>query len=118
FKKNEIKPWQKKQWCIKVKDPIPFIYRMESILDIYKKPFDPRNPVLCMDETTKQLIKEFCRPLLLGPGYGERVDYEYERNGVGHLFMFFEPLGGYRRVFVKTNHTKQEWVATLKELMI
>lgn len=90
---------------------------METILDIYKRPFDPKNPVVCMDETTKQLIKELCRPLPLSPGYGERVDYEYERNSVGHLFMFFEPLGGYRRVFVKTNHTKQEWVATLKELM-
>jgi hypothetical protein len=90
---------------------------MESILDIYKRPYDPNFPVLCMDETTKQLIKEVCRPLPLSPGHGERIDYEYERNGVGHLFMFFEPLAGFRRVFVDEAHTKREWVKNLQEIM-
>lgn len=90
---------------------------METVLDVYKRPYDPRFPVVCTDETTKQLIKEICRPLPLSPGHGERVDYEYERNGVGHLLMFFEPLGGCRRVFVKTSHTKREWVSSLRELM-
>ena len=102
---------------MKIKDPIQFIYRMESILDIYKRPFDPRFPVVCTDETTKQLIKEICKPLPISPGHGERIDYEYERNGVGHLLMFFEPLGGYRRVFVETNHSKKEWVCSLRDLM-
>ena len=90
---------------------------MESVLDIYKRPFDPRFPVLCMDESTKQLIKELCKPLGLSPGYGERIDYEYERNGVGHLFMFFEPLAGFRKVFVNESHTKREWVRNLSGLM-
>lgn len=90
---------------------------METLLDVYKRPFDSRFPVVCMDETTKQLINNICKPLPMCPGHGERVDYEYERNGVGHLIMFFEPLGGYRRVYVKTSHTKKEWVHCLKELM-
>ena len=73
--------------------------------------------MLCMDESTKQMIKEFCKPLPLSQCYGERVDYEYERNGVGHLFMFFEPLAGFRKVFVNDAHTKREWVENLRELM-
>jgi hypothetical protein len=90
---------------------------MEVVLDIYKRPFDPRFPVVCMDESTKQLIKEVCEPLPLSPEHGERIDYEYERNGVGHLFMFFEPLGGFRKVCIEESHTKREWVKTVKELM-
>lgn len=86
-------------------------------MDIYKRPYDPNYPVLCMDETTKQLIKELCAPLPISPGHGERVDYEYERNGVGHLFMFFEPLAGFRRVFIDESHTKREWVKNLQQLM-
>lgn len=87
-------------------------------MDIYKRPYDSNFPVLCMDESTKQLTKEFCRPLPLSPIHGERIDYEYERNGVGHLFMFFEPLAGFRKVFIDGAHTRKEWVKNLHELMI
>ena len=102
---------------MKIKDPIQFIYRMETVLDIYKRPYDSRFPVVCTDETTKQLIKEICKPMPMSPGHSERIDYEYERNGVGHLLMFFEPLGGYRRVFVDTSHTKKVWVSSIRDLM-
>ena len=65
---------------------------MEDVLDVYKRPYDPLNPVVCIDETNKQLIKKIRIPC--APGQPEIVDYEYERNGVANVFMIFEPLGG------------------------
>lgn len=90
---------------------------MEDVLDIYKRKYDPKRPIVCMDESTKQHIKETETPLPLCPGHGHRYDYEYERNGVSHLFMYYEPLVGHRQVFVEGSHTKKEWVFTMKSLM-
>lgn len=72
---------------------------MEDVLDVYTRPYDPLYPVVCLDESNKQLIKETCPPMPLEPGQPQRQDYEYERNGVINLFMLFEPLAGWRHRF-------------------
>ncbi len=67
---------------------------MEDVLDVYTRPYDPDYPVVCLDETSKQLVKETRIPLPVNPGHPHYYDYEYERNGVCNLFMLCEPKGG------------------------
>jgi hypothetical protein len=76
---------------------------MEDILDVYQRPYDPLNPVVCIDETNKQLIQETRIPC--APGQPEKVDYEYDRNGVADVFMIFEPLAGKRETIVTETRT-------------
>lgn len=90
---------------------------MEDILTLYKLPYDPAKPLICMDETSKQLTKETRRPLPPELGVPERYDYEYERNGVGNLFMFYEPFGGKRIVSVSDRRTRKDWAWNIKELL-
>jgi hypothetical protein len=87
-----------KRWCIPPKANAEFIWRMEDVLEVYKLPYDPLYPTVCMDETSKQLIGELRTPQPAEPGRAARVDYEYERKGTCNLFLFFEPLRGWRRV--------------------
>jgi len=90
---------------------------MEEVLDIYKRPYDPRHPVVCMDETTKQLIKEVRAPLPMKPGEVEKYDTEYERNGTANIFMGFEPLRGQRFTKVTEQRTKKDWAEYVRELV-
>ena len=90
---------------------------MEDILEIYKRPYDTNKPLICMDETSKQLVKETRRPISAKPGRPARYDYEYERNGVCNLFMFYEPFGGKRYVSVTDRRTKKDWAIQIKELL-
>lgn len=90
---------------------------MEDILTLYKLDFNPDEPLVCMDETSKQLIKETRCPIPAAPGRPARYDYEYERNGVCNLFMFFEPLGGKRYVSVTDRRTKADWAVQIKQLL-
>ena len=71
---------------------------MEGILELYKEPYDEKQPVVCMDESSKQHLKEVRKKLPMEPGKPERYDTEYERNGTSNLFIFFEPLRGWRRI--------------------
>jgi len=80
---------------------------MEDVLTLNKRPYDPDVPLICMDETSKQLTKETRRGLGAKPGRPERYDYEYERNGVSNLFMFYEPFGGDRYVSVTDRRTQK-----------
>lgn len=81
---------------------------MEDVLDIYKRPYDdPQYPVVCFDETSKQLVTEIIEPLPMEPDQPQRYDYQYERNGVSNLFMFFEPLAAWRHVEVTDQHTEK-----------
>ena len=82
---------------------------MEKVLDIYKQPYDPQNPVVCMDESPKQLIAETRIPIPASPGQLEKHDYEYERRGMCNVFLAFEPLAGKRMVEVTERKTKKEW---------
>jgi hypothetical protein len=86
-----------------------FVACMEKVLDVYKRPYDPDNPVVCMDESPRQLIRETRRPIPASPGNPEKVDYEYERCGVCNVFMASEPLGGKRIVEITERKTKQDF---------
>lgn len=90
---------------------------MEDILSVYRRPYDPRYPLVCMDETNKQLIKEVRTPIPAKPGRVARYDSEYERNGVANLFIFYEPLAGQRHVSVTDRRTKQDWAHQVKTLL-
>ena len=90
---------------------------MEDVLTVYKRDFNADEPLVCMDETSKQLTKETRRPIPALPGRPARYDYEYERNGVANLFMFFEPLAGKRRVSVTDRRTKADWAMQIKDLL-
>ena len=90
---------------------------MEDILDLYHQPYDPKRPLVGMDETSKQLIRETRSRIQAQRGRVERYDYEYERNGVSNLFMFFEPLGGWRHVKVTDRRTKIDWAKCMQELV-
>ena len=82
------------QWCIPPKANAEFVCQMEDVLDVYKRPYDPRRPMVCFDELPKQLVGEMRKPIPVTPGKPARYDYEYKRNGVANLFMMFEPLAG------------------------
>jgi DDE superfamily endonuclease len=90
---------------------------MEDILDVYERPYDARVPVVCMDETSKQLIGEARTPLALAPGQVQCYDYEYVRNGVANLFLFVEPLRGWRHVAVTERRTGRDWATAMRWLL-
>jgi hypothetical protein len=90
---------------------------MEDVLDLYTLPFDARSPLVCFDETSKQLIGESRTPLPAALGQPERYDYEYVRNGVANLFMFFAPLHNWRHVKVTEHRTKQDWAHCMRDLV-
>jgi hypothetical protein len=89
---------------------------MEDVLEVYTQPYDPRQPQVCMDETSKQLLSEVREALPVQPGHPQRVDYEYKREGVADLFMFFEPLAGKRFVQVTDHRTRKDWAHAMKTL--
>jgi len=82
---------------------------MESVLDVYKTPYDKRYPVVCMDESPKQLIKQTRIPIARKPGQDAKEDYEYSRQGVANIFMANEPLKGKRYIRIKKSKTKKDW---------
>jgi hypothetical protein len=90
---------------------------MEDVLDLYMAPADPAYPLVCFDETSKQLIGDSRSPLPAGPGQPERFDYEYVRHGVQNLFMFFAPLHNWRHVKVTERRTKEDWAACMRDLV-
>lgn len=90
---------------------------MEEVLDVYELPYDAEQPVVCFDETSKQLIAETRTPLPAKPGQPERYDTEYQRNGTRNLFMFFEPLAGFRHVSVTTQRTIPDFAECMRQLV-
>lgn len=89
---------------------------MEMVLDIYKRPYDPQRPVVCMDESPKQLIAETKTPVPAAPGRPARSDYEYKRCGVCNIFMACEPLAGKRMVKITERKTKKDWATFLEDI--
>jgi len=89
---------------------------MEDVLEVYQRPHDPTRPVVCLDETSKQLISETRVPIAAKPGRVARHDYEYERNGTANLFMMFAPLEGWRHVKVTDRHASVDYAHALKDL--
>ena len=104
-------------WCIPPKEDAAFACQMEQVLEVYKRPYDPQRPVVCMDEQPKQLIAETRRPLLVEPGKPERVDHEYVREGVCTVWMFVEPLGGWRNVPVTSTKKTIDWAEQVQRLV-
>jgi len=89
---------------------------MEDVLEVYKRPYDPQHPVVCLDETSKQLIGEVRTPVPAAPGQVAHYDCEYIRHGVANLFMLFEPLAGRRDVEVTERRTKKDYAQCLRKL--
>ncbi len=104
-------------WCIPPKANAAFVCAMEDVLEVYRRPYDPEYPLVCMDETTKQLTKEVKKSHRIEPGKPARYDYEYMRNGVSNVFMFFEPFGGKRYVRVTKRRTKIDWAIQIKDIL-
>ena len=107
----------RKCWVIPPKQNAAFVANMEDVLEIYKRPYDSAVPVICMDEQPTQLIKETRTKIAVEPGKAERVDYEYERNGTASIFMFTEPLSGWRAVNARPHRTKVDWAIEMANLL-
>lgn len=105
-----------KGWIIPPKESSSFVAHMEQVLDVYKRPYSSSNPVICMDESPKQLIRETRLPITMKKGRETRVDYEYNRCGVCNIFMFCEPLNGKRIVIIKERRTKKDWAVCIKKI--
>ena len=93
-------------WVIPPEQDGEFVACMEEVLETYAQAYDPQQPVLCMDEQPVQLLKETRVPIPATKQHGERVDYEYERNGTASIFMFAEPLSGFRQATARARRTK------------
>ncbi len=94
-----------------------FVCAMEHVLDVYQRPYNAKEPVVCFDETSKQLIAETRTPLPMQPGEPQRYDTEYERRGTANLFLYFEPLGNWRHVSVTKRRTKVDFAHCMKDLV-
>jgi DDE superfamily endonuclease len=94
-----------------------FVAHLEDVLEIYHRPYDPKRPVICMDEQPLQLVKETRIPLPAQPGQPKSVDYEYERNGTANIFIFTEPLAGWRKAVVSERRTAVDWAVQIQRLL-
>ncbi len=90
---------------------------MEEVLEVYHLPYDARFPVVCMDETSKQLVAEVAAPMAPAPGRELRLDYEFRRQGVANLFLAFEPLRGWRWVEITARRTRTDWARFIAQLL-
>ena len=106
-----------KQWCIPPQANAEFVWHMEDVLDVYTRPSDARFPQVCMDETSKQLLREPRPAVPAAPRRPRRMDYEYERGGVANLFLFCEPAQGRRWVEVTDRRTRRDWAQAIKDLV-
>lgn len=104
-------------WCIPPEADCEFVAAMEDVLEVYQRPYDPRRPLVCMDELSKQLIVEVRAPQPAAPGRVERVDCEYVRHGTANLFLACEPLAGWRQVTVTDRRTRVDWAHFIKALV-
>jgi len=104
-------------WVIPPEANAEFVASMEEVLETYAQPYDKRHPVVCMDEQPVQLLKETRVPVPATKSHPRRVDYEYERAGTASIFMFCEPLCGWREVAVEKQRTKVDWARQVAELL-
>jgi transposase len=109
LKKNELHPHLSQYWKIPPKANASFVANMEDVLDLYHAPYDPLFPLVCMDESNKQLIGEVHPPIPMAPGQIRTEDHEYIRNGVADIFIEVEPLGGRRHIEITTTRTRLDW---------
>ena len=117
LKKNDLKPWLKRYWVIPPDQDAEFVCAMEDVLEVYQRPYDPRRPQVCLDEASRQLMRETRTPMPAAPGRPATVDYEYERNGTANLFMMYEPLAGRRHVLVTERRTAKDYAHAIRYLL-
>ena len=117
FKKNELKPHLKTYWCIPPEENSAFVAAMEDVLAVYARPYDENEPVICMDEKPYQLLDDIQEAIPMKPGTPERPDYEYERKGTCSIFIFTEPLVGWRYVCASERRTKKDWAEQVRILL-
>lgn len=103
-------------WCIPKLD-VFYVVAMEDVLELYEQPYNPKEPVVCFDETSKQLVAEISQPLPMQVGQVLRYDYEYERCGSVNLFLFFEPLASWRHLVVTEQRTKADFARQMQWLV-
>jgi hypothetical protein len=104
-------------WCIPENHSAEFVDHMEDVLAVYHHPYDPKRPVVCVDETFNQLIGETREPLPPRPGAVERYDHVYVRNGPASLFLACEPLQGWRHIEVTEHRRRTEWAGFIRSLL-
>jgi hypothetical protein len=104
-------------WVIPPDADAEFVAQMEEVLDVYARPYDPECPVICMDEQPVQLHKETRTPIEATAKHPKRVDYEYERAGTASIFMFTEPLAGWRETTARQRRTKTDWATEVARLL-
>jgi hypothetical protein len=90
---------------------------METVLDTYKESYDRTHPLICMDEASRQILSNAIEPIPMKPGVPKRVDDKYERHGVRALFMFYDPIGGWRRVGCRESRTRTDWAEEIRRLL-
>jgi hypothetical protein len=110
-----LKPHLKQQWCLGNLTTL-FLWKMEQILAVYSRPYNPKRPQICVDERPCQLIEDILVPLPMEPGKPKREDYEYKRNGICTVFIAFEPHTGFRIVEVRKRRTKQDYAAFMQRV--
>ena len=113
---NQLKPWRRDMWCIPQVDG-SYVARMEDVLDLYAEAPDPQRPVVCFDESPTQLIGEVRQPIPAAPGWPERHDYEYKRNGTVNLFVCLDVHHPWRKVTVTDQRTAQDYARCLRGLV-
>jgi len=113
---NELKPWQKKMWCIPKVD-VHFVAQMEDVLDLYAEPPNKKRPVICFDESPRQLIGESRVPVAAKPGRPARFDYEYVRNGTANVFMFVDAHRSWRHAKVTDRRACSDFAECMRDLV-
>jgi DDE superfamily endonuclease len=113
-----LQPHLSKYWKIPPDGDAAFVAAMEDVLAVYQLPHDPRFPVVCMDESNKQLVGEVRAPIATAPGHGRILDHEYVRHGIATLFVEVEPLAGRRHVEVTERRTRQDWARFIKTMLV
>lgn len=104
-------------WVIPPKDDAAFVAAMENVLEVYARAWNAEHPVICMDEQLVQLVKDQRPPLAASSGHPQRLDYQYEHNGTASLFLFCEPLAGWRQVTARPRRTKVDWAQEVAAIL-
>jgi hypothetical protein len=112
-----LRPHLSKYWKIPPDGNAAFVACMEDVLDLYLAPYDPQFPLVCMDESCKQLVGEVQQPIPCAPGHDRIEDHEYVRNGVAEIFLEIEPLGGRRHIEITEQRTRIHWAAFIKGML-
>lgn len=121
--KNELKPWRIERYCIPEADRARFVAQMETVLDVYQKPYSSQHVLICMDEASRQILSDVVEPLPARakrgekPGTWKRVDDKYAREGVRSLLLFYNPLLGWRRVACRDSRTRTDWAEEVQKLL-